>query len=141
MECLFCKIASKETPAHIVYENERAMAFLDIAPVNPGHTLVIPKKHYANMEEIGAEDLCEVIKAVKIAGRSLKDNLGVEGYNIQLNNDAVSGQIIPHIHFHIIPRQASDGLGFWPQGQYQNGEAEEILSKIKIFDSKINNEE
>ena len=117
MDCLFCRIAAGEVPANIVYENKNVMAFLDIAPVNHGHTLVIPKKHYANMEEIGEEDLCEVAKAIKMVGKSLKDNLEVEGYNIQENNDAASGQIIPHIHFHIIPRSASDGLNLWPQGR------------------------
>jgi histidine triad (HIT) family protein len=135
MDCLFCRIVAGELPAHVVFENENVMAFLDIAPVNPGHTLVIPKKHYANMEEISEEDLCEVVKAVKKVGKSLKENLEVEGYNITENNDAASGQIIPHIHFHVIPRHSADGLNLWPQGQYQNGEAEEILGKIKIFTS------
>jgi histidine triad (HIT) family protein len=133
MDCLFCKIAAREIPANIVYENEKVIAFLDIAPVNPGHTLVIPKKHYANMEEINEDDLCELIKAVKIVGKSLKNNLEVQGYNISENNDPVSGQIIPHIHFHVIPRHSSDDLSLWPQGQYQNGEESEIISKIKIY--------
>ncbi len=130
--CLFCKIVSGEVPSYKVYEDEAVLAFLDISPCNPGHTLVIPKDHYANMEEIPENKLCLLISAVKKIGQSIKENLGVPGYNVSENNDSVAGQIIPHIHFHIIPRREGDGLRPWPQGKYADGEAEEILNKIKI---------
>ncbi len=132
MDCIFCKIISGELPSYKVYEDENVLAFLDIAPVHPGHTLVIPKKHYANLEEIPEELLCEVIKVVKKLGKKMKDGLGIEGYEAMENNDPVAGQIIPHLHFHIIPRCTDDGLlTSWPQGKYAEGEAEEIVKKLK----------
>jgi histidine triad (HIT) family protein len=131
MDCIFCKIIAGEIPSYKIYEDEKALAFLDINPVHPGHTLVIPKKHYANLEEIYNEELCDLIKAVKIIGKGMKDGLQAEGYNIQVNNDPVAGQIIPHLHFHIIPRIQNDGLHLWPQGKYEEGEADKVLEKIK----------
>ena len=130
MDCIFCKIIAGEIPSFKVYEDENVLAFLDIAPVNPGHTLIVPKKHYANMEEIGEEELGSLIVAVKRVGKAIKDGLGAAGYNISENNDPIAGQIVPHLHFHIIPRRQGDGLRLWPQGKYGEGEAEEIVKRI-----------
>jgi len=132
MDCVFCKIIAGEIKSYKVYEDEATLAFLDINPVNPGHVLVVPKKHAANLEEIDGETLCLVIKAVKKAGQSLKNNLGAAGYNVLENNDPAAGQIVPHLHFHVVPRLAGDGLELWPQKKYAAGEAEAVLSKIKI---------
>ncbi|MDD5031976.1 MAG: HIT family protein [Patescibacteria group bacterium] len=131
MDCIFCKIIAGVIPSFKVYEDEDILAFLDIAPVNPGHTLVVPKKHYANLEEIPEGELAKLAAAIKKVGKAVKDGLGVEGYNVMENNDPVSGQIIPHLHFHIIPRKEGDGLKLWPQGKYGEGEAEEMAEKIK----------
>lgn len=130
MSCVFCEIIKGNIPSYKVCEDDKTLAFLDIAPVNPGHTLVVPKKHYANMEEISEDELCYLIKTVKKVGRAIKDGLGVEGYNLSVNNDPVAGQVVPHIHFHIIPRKPDDGLKLWPQGKYGDGEAEEVIKKI-----------
>lgn len=130
--CLFCKIVSGDVPSYKVYEDDKVLAFLDIAPVNYGHTLVIPKAHYENVENIPNDLLCAVIGAVKKVGKSLKDNFGVKGYSVSENNDPVAGQVIPHLHFHIIPRSEGDGLKLWPQGKYGDGEAEKIVDKIRI---------
>ena len=131
MDCIFCKIIAGEIPSYKVYEDDGALAFLDIAPVNYGHILVVPKKHFVNMEDIPEDELCKIIKAVKKIGKALKDGLGVIGYNVQVNNDPIAGQIVPHIHFHVIPRNEGDGLKLWPQGKYGECEAEEVLEKIK----------
>ncbi|MBI4779547.1 HIT family protein, partial [Candidatus Falkowbacteria bacterium] len=101
MSCIFCKIIAGEIPSYKVYEDDRILAILDINPVNPGHTLVVPKKHFVNIEEADEETLCQVIKTVKKVGFSLKNNLGAPGYNVQVNNDPVAGQAVPHLHFHI----------------------------------------
>jgi histidine triad (HIT) family protein len=130
-ECIFCKIVRADIPSYKVYEDDYTLAFLDIAPVSKGHTLVIPKKHYVNFEDIPEEELSAVIKTVKRVGRMLKENFGVVGYNTQVNNDSIAGQIIPHIHFHLIPREEGDGLELWPQGGYDPGEAGEIAKKIR----------
>ncbi|MEI6597253.1 MAG: HIT family protein, partial [bacterium] len=102
--CIFCKIITGEIPSYKVYEDEQILAFLDINPVNHGHTLVVPKKHFVNIEETDEQVLYLIIKIVKKIGASLKKNLGVAGYNVLENNDPVAGQIVPHLHFHIIPR-------------------------------------
>lgn len=119
-------------PSHKVYEDERVLALLDIGPVNPGHTLVIPKKHLANIEEADEETLCEIAKVVKKVGLSLKKNLPAPGYNVLEANDPEAGQSVPHLHFHVIPRRSDDGLEFWPQKKYEPGQAEAILKKIKL---------
>lgn len=131
-DCIFCKIVSGDIPSYKIYESDSILSFLDIAPVSKGHSLVIPKKHFANLEDIPENELCDLIKAVKNIGLSIKKGLGVAGYNVSENNDPVAGQIIPHIHFHIVPRVENDGLELWPQGQYGKGEAENILTKIKL---------
>lgn len=132
MPCIFCKIIAGEIPSYQVYEDESTLAFLDINPVNPGHALVVPKKHFANLEEADEEILCQIIKTVKKVGLSLKKNLAASGYNLAVNNDPAAGQIVPHLHFHVIPRLPGDGLKPWPQMKYQASQAEKILIKIKI---------
>ena len=128
--CVFCQIAAGELPAHKIYEDEKFLAFLDIKPVNLGHTLVIPKQHYADLEAIPPAELAELIIVAQKIGRLLKERLGVTGYNLTENNGAVAGQIIPHLHFHVIPRHEGDGHVTWMQSQYGPGEAEEILKKL-----------
>ncbi len=128
--CIFCQIIKKEIPAKIILENDLAMAFLDIKPVHPGHSLVIPKKHFSTIEEIPEEYLIAVALMMKKVAKKIKDNLGYEGYNIQLNNDKIAGQEIAHLHFHIIPRVEGDGLKLWSQGEYKENQAEEILNKL-----------
>ena len=130
--CIFCKIINNEIPSYKVYEDENTLAFLDINPVNLGHTLVVPKKHMANIEVASEEVLSQLINTVKKVGQSLKNNLGATGYNVLENNDLIAGQLIPHLHFHLIPRLSNDGLTLWPQKKYQAGEAEEVLRKITI---------
>lgn len=133
MNCVFCKIIAGEIPSHKVYEDGQILAFLDINPVNPGHTLVVTKKHFANLEETDEEALCRVIKTVKKIGVSLKKNLAAPGYNVAVNNDPAAGQIVPHLHFHVIPRLPGDNLKLWPQRKYGASQAEEVLNKIKII--------
>jgi len=132
MSCIFCEIIKGNVPCYKVYEDETCLAFLDIRPASQGHTLVLPKEHWENFEAIDNETLSKVMVVVKKIGQAIKAGLGVEGYNIVVNNNAVAGQIVPHLHFHIIPRKSGDGLEPWPQGEYKTGEAEEILEKIKI---------
>lgn len=130
--CVFCKIVNGELPAKIVAENELALAFLDIKPVNPGHVLVVVKRHVATLEQINLDELSKVMELVKIVGKRLKDKLAVKGYNIILNNDKIAGQEIEHLHFHLIPRHEDDGLKLWSQKEYQDNQADIIWQKLKI---------
>jgi len=130
--CIFCKIIKGELPSYKIYEDEHNLAFLDINPTTEGHTLVVPKQHFVNFEDIPEEELKKTILIVKKIGKKLKDGLGVESYNVCENNDLAAGQLIPHIHFHLIPRHGNDNLKPWPQTSYSEGRAEEVLKKIKI---------
>ncbi|MFA5886427.1 MAG: HIT family protein [Patescibacteria group bacterium] len=128
--CIFCQIVSGELPSYKVYEDEKTLAFLDITPVSPGHTLVVTKTHYQDLENIPETELVDLIKVVKKVSQLLKDKLGFVGYNVTNNNGVAAGQTISHLHFHIIPRHVGDGHGPWKHGQYQPDEAEEIIRKI-----------
>ncbi len=107
-DCLFCKITDKEIPSKILFENEIILAFLDISPISKGHTIVIPKNHYSNLEDIPNYELTEVYKEVKNLAKKIHENLKIDGYNILQNNFAAAGQVIEHFHIHIIPRNYDD---------------------------------
>ncbi len=108
-DCIFCKIIVKEIPSKILYQNNDTIAFLDIFPISQGHTIVIPKKHYTNLETIPINELYEVMGTVKIVSKLIYKNLRIDGYNILQNNYKAAGQVINHFHIHIIPRSSSDG--------------------------------
>ena len=102
--CIFCKIAAGEIPCNKVYEDELVLAYYDINPITPGHTLVIPKAHYENFLAAPDEVLKEVIVRVKQVAAILKEKHGFTDYNLQQNNGEKAGQTVMHLHFHLIPR-------------------------------------
>lgn len=120
-ECIFCKIIAKEIPATVVYEDEDVLAFMDIGPIIEGHTLVIPKKHYDPVTETSDEIVARLhVVAKKIAAAQM-NGLGADGVNIMQNNGAASGQVVPHIHVHVIPRYNEDGHHWnWNPKKYDN---------------------
>ena len=101
--CTFCKIARKEAPASRVYEDEKVTAFLSIRPINVGHTLVVPKKHYENIYEIPEDEVAYLYKIVKKIAHAVKKAVDAEGIRIVQNNGEAAGQVIFHLHVHIIP--------------------------------------
>ncbi|KUO80739.1 MAG: HIT family hydrolase [Vulcanisaeta sp. OSP_8] len=103
MDCVFCKIVRGEEPAYIVYEDEYVVAILDKYPINKGHTLVMPKRHYRDITEIPGEELCRVIKITKAITIAVMRALKVPGVRVVQNNGAEAGQVIFHVHFHVIP--------------------------------------
>ncbi|HWB34325.1 MAG TPA: HIT family protein [Candidatus Paceibacterota bacterium] len=131
--CIFCKIVRGDIPSYKVYEDVNTVAFLDIHPVNPGHTLVIPKKHSYNLLDIEAVDWAAVAETTRIVARILHEVLAADGINLQMNNREHAGQLVDHPHVHIIPRYKNDGLRHWPGKSYQPGEAEAIVEKVKKF--------
>src|SRR3989344_2473439 len=125
--CIFCKIAKGEIPSNKVYEYENVVAFLDIAPVNIGHSLVISKKHFTNIYDMPEEILSGMMKAAKNISRTIKSELKADGINVTMNNDPAAGQIILHAHIHVIPRFQNDGFGVWRgKRPYKEGEANEV---------------
>ena len=131
-DCVFCKMVAGEIPVARVYEDEAVLAFLDIGPVSDGHILVIPKQHYARVHECEAQVLAKVGACLgKIAGAVVKA-MGADGYNVLCNNGQAAGQVVEHVHFHIIPRKMGDGVFTqWPTYQYRAGQIEEIAEKIR----------
>jgi histidine triad (HIT) family protein len=101
--CTFCKIVRKEAPASPVYEDDKVIAFLSIQPINIGHTLVVPKKHYENIYEMPEEEVAHLYKIVKKVAYAVKNAISAEGIRIVQNNGEAAGQIIFHLHVHIIP--------------------------------------
>ena len=101
--CIFCKIARKEAPANTVYEDEKVIAFLSIQPINIGHTLVVPKRHYENIYEIPDEEVAYLYKIVKKMASAIKKAVDAEGIRIVQNNGEAAGQVIFHLHVHVIP--------------------------------------
>ena len=134
MDCIFCKIAKKEIPAKIVTETEKSIAFLDVFPLTRGHTLIIPKHHYEKVQDITFDDntdlfetLHKVISKVdKITGSTL----------LAIHNGKGSGQEIPHVHVHLIPRQPDDLAGpvhsmFKNRPKLSDEELDELCIEIK----------
>ena len=130
-DCIFCKIVKKEIPAQIIYEDEDSLAFLDIAPVHPGHTLVIPKKHSKDIFDISEEDFSNVMKTVQKITPAVKEAVRADGINIGNSNGKAANQVVFHLHVHIMPRYEGDGFKMFAQGEYKEGEAGEVAEKIK----------
>lgn len=101
--CVFCQIIRKEAPANIIYEDEQVLAFLSHRPVNVGHTLVVPKKHYINIYEISEDEAAYLFRVVKRVASAVRDAMGAEGVRIVQNNGEAAGQVVFHLHLHIIP--------------------------------------
>lgn len=108
MECIFCNIAERKSEAEIVFEDDSIISFLDIQPINYGHALVIPKKHFDNFLTIPPEELIHLINATQYIAGAVKRSVNADGFNIISNNGNSAGQTIYHFHFHIIPRFNED---------------------------------
>ena len=109
MDCLFCKITKKEISAEIVYEDDSVVAVLDVHPRAPGHTMILPKIHSDNLLDLPDEKIGPVFQAVKKVTETIKRSLKPDAFTIGINNGKYSGQMIDHLHIHIIPRWQGDG--------------------------------
>lgn len=128
---IFEKIIAREVPAEIVYEDEHVIAFLDISPVNRGHTLVVPKTRSENIYTIDANSWKQLMEVVRILAPTVKRAVGADGINIMMNNDAAAGQEVPHTHVHIVPRFAEDGFKHWPGTPYGDGAMRDVAEAIR----------
>ncbi|MGV8050772.1 MAG: HIT family protein [Anaerolineaceae bacterium] len=130
--CIFCKIIRGEIPSHRIYEDDLVLSFLDANPINPGHSLVMPKKHYATIFETPQEELHACISACRKVGEAVYRAVGASGLNVLQNNFRSACQFVDHIHFHIIPRRDGDSfLAPWRRESATAAEMEEILKKLK----------
>ncbi|MFN2342447.1 MAG: HIT family protein [Desulfonatronovibrio sp.] len=117
-QCIFCQIVQGKVPCVRVYEDHNVLAFLDIAPVKKGHTLIIPKKHVVNIMDIPSDIAAELHGVIKKVGKGLLEGLNADGFNLGMNNFEAAGQLVMHAHYHLIPRYKNDGLRLWPQSSY-----------------------
>ena len=101
--CEFCRIIRREAPASRVYDDEQVVAFLSNHPVNRGHTLIVPKKHYENIYEVPDEEIANIFKVSKTIASAVKKAVNAEGIRIVQNNGEAAGQVIAHLHVHVIP--------------------------------------
>ncbi len=132
-DCIFCKIVNGDIPCSRIYEDDDALAFMDINPFSHGHSLIIPKAHYSQLHECPEELLGKVLsKAGKVA-KAIQKATGCSGYNLLNNNGSDAGQEVGHIHLHIIPRYASDSVITIKHGNsYPEGRMQELQELIKL---------
>lgn len=130
-DCIFCRIIAGEIPSEKVLETPDALAFLDASPLADGHTLLVPRRHYVTLAEIPSDEFCRIVESLPRLAVAIMAATGAEGYNVLQNNGRVAGQVVDHVHFHLIPRAAGDGLGYrWNAGSYAEGRAGELRERI-----------
>jgi len=131
-DTIFAKIIRGEIPCHRVYEDERVLAFLDIAPLSTGHTLVIPKEPAVTLEQLSDESAAAIGRVLPRLCRAVLQATGATAYNILQNNGGAAHQVVPHVHFHIIPKYADgSGLGIgWQPGSLDQQRAGELAATI-----------
>lgn len=132
MSTIFDKILDGEIPCHRVYEDEHVLAFLDIGPLSRGHILVIPKERKAQMHELSDETAAAMGRLLPRLSRAVLAATGATAYNILQNNGAAASQVVEHVHFHIIPRYTSSGLGLvWNASRLESDEAERLVADLR----------
>lgn len=127
--CIFCRIVRKEIPSTVVYEDDHVLGFLDVSPVRPGHTLIIPKAHYPQILDVPQDLAGPLLLATQKVGHALMKATGAQGFNMLQNNFAAAGQMVYHVHWHLIPRSEGDGLRLWAQSSYSSTEAMQLMGE------------
>ncbi|MCI5778731.1 MAG: HIT domain-containing protein [Lentisphaeria bacterium] len=131
-DCIFCKIVGGEIPARKIYEDELICAFLDISPINFGHVLVIPKEHHQSASTVPEATAGRMFAVASRIGILLKRREEYDGYNLHLADGTVAGQVVMHVHMHVVPRGAEDGFRWnWRQLAYPEGMADEIAASLR----------
>lgn len=132
--CIFCKIISGELPCHKIWEDEDYLAFLDIRPLTPGHTLLIPKKHFQDLLSMNAQFLQTALAKTQMIAKFLITKLEAKGMSILQSNGREAGQVVDHIHFHLIPRYFLSELSI-----ENDPNTDEILSNPDYFTKTLTN--
>ena len=128
--CIFCKIANKDIPGKIIYEDDVCLAFLDLSQATYGHTLVIPKKHFANILEADDKTVAHLFVVAKKLSASIMSNCHANGLNILTNTDEVAGQSVYHFHIHILPRYDKEELTIEFTDHSNQTNLDEVYEKI-----------
>jgi len=136
--CLFCRLVSGELAAVVVYEDEETLAFLDHRPLFPGHTLLVPRKHFETLGDLPAAQVGPFFKNAQLLSRAVELAMEAEGNFVAMNNRV--SQSVPHLHVHIVPRRRKDGLKgfFWPRTKYKSDEEMQLVKeKIAVALDKL----
>jgi histidine triad (HIT) family protein len=131
-DCIFCKIVKGQIPAVKIYEDADVLSFLDIGPISNGHTLVIPKQHFEKLHQCPPNVMASIGSVLGKIGNAVVSAMDADGYNVLCNNGKAAGQLVGHIHFHIIPRKTGDGVfDRWSAYSYKEGQIEKFAALIK----------
>jgi histidine triad (HIT) family protein len=127
--CVFCRILAGELPSSLVLDSQLVVAFLDIHPWNPGHTLVLPRRHVESFTELSPMEVEQLALCGQRIARALKQRFdGCEAVTFSLADGAAAGQDVPHTHLHVVPRRTGDGLGWRAAGQLQDRETLDAIA-------------
>lgn len=131
-ECVFCEILAGDRAAHVVLDDQVAMAFLDVRPVFKGHMLLVPRRHCETLYDLPADDVEPLFRRAQRLARAVEDGLGAAGSFVAVNNKI--SQSVPHLHVHVVPRNVKDGLRgfFWPRTKYSDdAEAAAVAARLR----------
>jgi histidine triad (HIT) family protein len=122
-DCVFCEILQRGRDAHVVFEDELSLAFLDQRPLFPGHCLLVPREHHETLQDLPPELIGPLFLNTQMLTRAVEGAMHAEGVFVAMNNRI--SQSVPHFHIHVVPRRRKDGLKgfFWPRGKYQSDDA------------------
>jgi histidine triad (HIT) family protein len=119
-------------PVTKIYEDDQVLALLDIAPISDGHTLLIPKQHFEQVHDCPGEVLGQVCSRLSKVAKAVAAGMNAEAYNILCNNGRAAGQLVEHLHFHIVPRSSGDGVfDRWPSHEYPVGKMDDVARAIR----------
>ncbi len=131
-ECIFCRIIVGDVPSSRVLENDAAVAFLDIRPVNHGHVLLVPREHHASIADLSDEAVAETAVLIPRLVRAVMKATGADGLNLIVNNGRAAGQTVDHGHWHLIPRFNVDAVDWpWPHAEYSGDELGQMQFRIE----------
>jgi histidine triad (HIT) family protein len=135
-DCIFCKIAGGEIPCSKVFEDDTTLAFMDIAPLNKGHVLVIPKDHFGDILEIDEETYGRLFSVICRIAKAVGSSISPDGMNVLQLNGKAANQVVPHLHIHIVPRWIGDGLTIsaW---EPVTGDMKDISATAEVIKSKL----
>ena len=135
MDCIFCFIINKKTTAAQVFESDGFIAFMDKFPINTGHTLVLPKKHYQTISDMSMKDVGRLFSLSSHIAKAVIAAVNADGFTLGQNNGEAANQIVPHVHVHIVPRFNNDSeMGRWPSRKTASiQELEEVAQRIGKF--------
>jgi len=130
-DCVFCKLLSGELELSVIHEDDLCVAFMDVQPINPGHALVVPRKHAPYLADLEAEDGAQVFRVAQRVAAALRDcGVKCEGVNFFLADGEAAGQEVFHVHLHVFPRYTGDGFGLNLPPDYQHRPPREELNEI-----------